>query len=201
MPRKTVVKTPVLEEDVRKLRVGDVIYVTGYLVTARDVAHKRIVEHLAKREKLPFSFDGLPLFHCGPLVKQVKGEWVVLAAGPTTSMRMEPFESEIIQKLGIRLIIGKGGMGEKTSAAMKQFGAAYGAFTGGAAVLAAKGVRKVKEVHWLDLGVPDAVWILEVNQFGPFVICMDTYGENLFSDIRTRAVENKSKIVCDTKPQ
>jgi fumarate hydratase subunit beta len=200
LPRKTVVNTPILEEDVRKLGVGDIIYVTGTLVTARDAAHKRIAEYLAKRKKLPFSFDGSPLFHCGPLVKLVNGKWIVLAAGPTTSMRMEPFESEVIQKLGIRLIIGKGGMGKKTSTAMKQFGAVYSAFTGGAAVLAARMVNKVKDVQWLDLGVPDAVWTLEVDQFGPLIICMDTRGNNLFNDIQTNAVKNRLKICCSVKP-
>jgi fumarate hydratase subunit beta len=187
--RKKVVNTPILEEDVRKLSVGDIIYVTGTLITARDAAHKRISEYLEKKKKLPFNFDGSPLFHCGPLARLVNGKWVVLAAGPTTSMRMESFESEVIQKLGIRLIIGKGGMGKKTSTAMKHFGAVYGAFTGGAAVLAAKMVKKVKDVQWLDLGAPDAVWILAVDQFGPLIICMDTHGNNLFSDIQTNAAK------------
>jgi fumarate hydratase subunit beta len=200
VPRKKVVNTPILEEDVRKFNVGDIIYVTGTLVTARDIAHKRIAEYLAKKKKLPFSFNGSPLFHCGPLVKLVDEKWVVLAAGPTTSMRMEPFESEVIQKLGIRLVIGKGGMGEKTSAAMKQFGAVYGAFTGGAAVLAAKMVKNVKDVHWLDLGIPDAVWILEVDQFGPLIICMDACGNNLFSNVQTNAAKNMLKIGWGVKP-
>jgi fumarate hydratase subunit beta len=200
MPRKMVLKTPITEEDAHKLRVGDIIYITGILVTARDAAHKRIIEYLEKKENLPFSLDGVPLFHCGPLVKQADGEWIVLAAGPTTSMRMEPFESEVIQNLKVRLIIGKGGMGVKTSTAMQQFGSVYAAFTGGAAVLAAKTIKKVRNVQWLDLGVPDAVWVLEVDRFGPLTVCIDTYGKNLFNDVRTQAEENKLKIIGSVKP-
>lgn len=194
---KTELRTPLTEKDIRRLKVGDIAYITGTLITARDAAHKRILKLLKRKEKLPVSFKGAALFHCGPLVRKTNGEWSVLAAGPTTSMRMEPFEHEIIKKLGVRLVIGKGGMGEKTRKVMNEFGAAYGAFTGGAAVLAAQRIRKVKRVEWLDLGIPEAVWVLEVEGFGPLVIAMDSHGNSLFEKVQREAEKQKAEIVGD----
>ena len=192
---KTELKTPISEEDVRKITVGDVIYVTGTLLTARDAAHKRMLQFLHDGSKLPMIFDGLPLYHCGPLARKTDGEWVVLAAGPTTSMRMEAFEDEVIRNLGVRLIIGKGGMGEKTAKAMKECGAVYGAFTGGTAVLASRLLKRVKKVDWLDLGMAEAVWMLKVERFGPLVICMDSHGNNLYEKVREEAEKAKPEIV------
>jgi fumarate hydratase subunit beta len=179
--------------------VGDVVYVTGTLLTARDAAHKRIMQFLHEGRKLPMVFEGLPLYHCGPLIKKTDGEWTVLAAGPTTSMRMESFEDEVIRNLGVRLVIGKGGMGEKTSGAMKEHGAVYGAFTGGAAVLASRLVKRVKNVEWLDLGMAEAVWTFEVDKFGPLIVCMDSRGNNLYAKVRTEAEKNKPKIISSFK--
>lgn len=194
-----MLKTPIREEGVRRLTVGDVVYVTGTLLTARDAAHKRIVQFLHEGREIPMVFDGLPLYHCGPLVKKTDGEWTVLAAGPTTSMRMEAFEDEVIRNLGVRLVIGKGGMGEKTSRAMKEHGAVYGAFTGGAAVLASRLVKRVKNVEWLDLGMAEAVWTFEVDKFGPLIVCMDSRGNNLYAKVRTEAEKNKPKIISSFK--
>jgi fumarate hydratase subunit beta len=198
--KKTELKTPLREEGVRKLKVGDVIYITGTLLTMRDAAHKRIMQYLEVGRKLPFTSDRVPIYHCGPLVKRTNGEWTVLAAGPTTSIRMEPFEEAVIRKLGVRLVIGKGGMGEKTAKAMKEAGAVYGAFTGGAAVLAAKQIKKVNDVQWLDLGMPEAVWSFEVDNFGPLIICIDSWGNNLYAKIRADAGNMKAKIVSGFKP-
>ena len=185
--RKIELHTPLSEREIRDLNVGDCVFVSGTMVTARDAAHKRIMEYLAEKRELPFSFDGLVLYHCGPLVRKVGDGWVTLAAGPTTSMRMEPFEAEVIRKLGVRLIIGKGGMGRKTGKALERYGAAYGAFTGGAAVLAAKHIERIIRVEWLDLGMPDAVWVLEAKHFGPIVIGMDSHGRSLFEMVKSNA--------------
>ena len=187
-------KTPISKEEIRRLRSGEMVYLTGTIVTARDAAHKRIRQYLMEGRKLPFNLRGLALFHCGPVVKKVDDEWVVLAAGPTTSMRMETYEHEIIKKLGVRLIIGKGGMGDKTKRAMMEYGAAYAMFTGGAAVLAAKHIKAVKNVEWLDLGIPEAVWTFEVEDFGPLIIAMDSYGNNLFERVIEKARRNKMQI-------
>lgn len=193
--KNTELRTPIQEEDIRRLRVGDTVCVTGTLVTARDAAHKRILQYLEEGKELPVTFSGRALYHCGPLVKKKDGEWSVLAAGPTTSMRMEPLEDEVIKNFGIHLVIGKGGMREKTRRAMKEFGVAYGAFTGGAAVLAAKHIKRVERVEWLDLGIPDAVWVFEVESFGPLVIGMDSHGNSLFERIQNKAEEKKAEII------
>jgi len=174
--------------------VGDTVYVTGTLITARDQAHKRALEFLREGKKLPVNLEGSAVFHCGPIVKREGGKWKVVAAGPTTSARMEPLEGDFITALGVRLIIGKGGMGPKTSEAMKSFGAVYAAFTGGAAVLAAKMIRGVKGVEWLDLGMPEALWILEVKDFGPLTVAIDSHGNNLYADVMRKAEGNKEMI-------
>jgi len=174
--------------------MGDTVYVTGTLITARDQAHKRSLEFLREGKKLPINLEGLAVFHCGPIVKMEDGKWKVVAAGPTTSTRMEPLEGDFITALGVRLIIGKGGMGPKTAEAMKTFGAAYAAFTGGAAVLAATMIRGVKGVEWLDLGMPEALWILEVEDFGPLTVAMDSHGNNLYAEVMRRTEKDKERI-------
>ena len=191
--RRIELHTPISEEEIRRLRIGDHVFISGRIFTARDAAHKRIMEYASKKKKMPFSLEGSVLYHCGPLVRKVKDKWVVLAAGPTTSMRMEPFEAEVIKNLGVRLVIGKGGMGEKTREAMKLYGAVYGAFTGGAAVIAAEHI-KVINVEWLDLGIPDAVWILEAEDFGPVIIGMDSYGRSLYEETKDKALKSLNGI-------
>jgi fumarate hydratase subunit beta len=188
------IRTPVSERQIRQLNVGDVVYVTGNLVTARDQAHKRMVRFIEEGKKMPIDLDGLGIYHCGPIVTRVNDGWVVVSAGPTTSMRMEPFESEIIRSFNVRLVIGKGGMGRKTEKAMRDHGAAYGAYTGGAAVLAAKSIKRVKLVEWLDLGTPEALWVFEVENFGPLTISIDAHGGNLYTKVRRDARKNAQKL-------
>ena len=187
-------KTPISEEDVRKLKVNDVIYVTGTMFTARDSAHKRALEYYKQGKKMPVNPQGLAVFHCGPIVKKENDKWTIVAAGPTTSTRMDLFEDEFIKNYKVRVVIGKGGMGKKTTDAMKKYGAVYGAFTGGAAVLAAKAIKNVKTVEWFDLGMPEALWILEVEDFGPLAVAIDSHGNNLFEDVRKKVEENRPKI-------
>jgi fumarate hydratase subunit beta len=187
-------KTPISEEEIRKLKVNDVLYVTGTIVTARDAAHKRALEHFNQGKSLPVNLEGLAVFHCGPIVKKEDDEWTVVAAGPTTSTRMDQFEDEFIKNFKVRVIIGKGGMGKRTTDAMKQYGAVYGAFTGGAAVLAAKAIKQVKALEWADLGMPEALWILEVEEFGPLTVAIDSHGNNLFEEVKKKVKENKHKV-------
>ncbi|UCE29894.1 MAG: fumarate hydratase C-terminal domain-containing protein [Candidatus Bathyarchaeota archaeon] len=187
-------KTPISEEDVRKLKVNDVIYITGTIFTARDSAHKRALDYYKQSKKMPINPQGLAVFHCGPIVKRENDKWMIVAAGPTTSTRMDLFEDEFIKNYKVRVVIGKGGMGKKTTDAMKEYGAVYGAFTGGAAVLAAKAIRNVKTVEWFDLGMPEALWILEVEDFGPLTVAIDSYGNNLFEDVLMKVEENRPKI-------
>jgi fumarate hydratase subunit beta len=187
-------RTPVSEEEVRKLRVNDTVYLTGTVITARDAAHKRALDYHKKGKPLPINLEGLVVFHCGPIIKKEDNRWRVVAAGPTTSVRMEPFEDELIRNFKVRVVVGKGGMGKKTVDAMKQYGAVYGAFTGGAAVLAAKAIKKVTGVEWSDLGMPEAMWSLEVEDFGPLTIAIDAHGNNLFETIKTKAEKEKQII-------
>jgi fumarate hydratase subunit beta len=187
-------KTPISEEDVRKLKVNDVLYVTGTIVTARDQAHKRALEFFKQGKPLPINLEGLAVFHCGPVVSKEGDKWIAVAAGPTTSTRMDIFEDEFIKNFKVRVVIGKGGMGKKTTDAMAKYGAVYGAFTGGAAILAAKAIKNVKSVEWLDLGTPEALWIFEVEEFGPLAVAIDSHGNNIFTDIQKKVEENKQKI-------
>jgi fumarate hydratase subunit beta len=182
-------KTPLSEFDVRALRVSDIVYLSGTIYTARDQAHRRILEIIGRGGVLPVDFRGMAIYHCGPIVKRVDEGWIVVAAGPTTSTRMELYEYDVIKNLGVRMIIGKGGMGLKTAEACKDYGAVYTEFTGGAAVLAAQSIKRVKGVEWLDLGVPEALWILEVENFGPLTVVIDSYGSNIHEDINKKAYE------------
>ena len=188
-------KTPISEEDVRKLKVNDVLYVSGTIVAARDAAHKKALELVKQRKPLPVNLEGLVVFHCGPIMKKEGDKWVAVAAGPTTSARMEQFEDEFIKNFKVRVVVGKGGMGKRTTDAMQKYGAVYGAFTGGAGVLAAKCVKTVKTVEWLqDLGMPEALWGLEVEDFGPLTIAIDSHGNNLYEEVSKKADESRKKI-------
>ena len=187
-------KTPISEVEIRKLNVNDTLYISGTIVTARDQAHRRALEYAIEGKPLPVNVQGLAIFHCGPVMKKIGEKWNVVAAGPTTSTRMESVEPEFIENFQPRVVIGKGGMGEKTTRAMSQFGTIYGAFTGGAAVLAANAVKAVKGVVWLDLGMPEAMWILEVEDFGPLVVAIDSHGRNLYCDVEEKVEQNKRNV-------
>jgi len=186
--------TPISEEQIRKLKVNDVVYITGTIVTARDQAHKRALQLHKEGKQLPINLEGLAVFHCGPIVKKEEDKWIIVAAGPTTSTRMDIFEDEFIKNFKTRVIIGKGGMGRRTTDAMQKYGAIYGAFTGGAAVLAAKAIKTVKTVEWFDLGMPEALWILDAKEFGPLTVAIDSHGNNLFEDVKKKTEENLTAI-------
>jgi len=187
-------ETPISEEEIRKLKVNDVLYITGTIVTARDQAHRRALEHHSQDKPLPLNLEGLAVFHCGPVVSKKGDMWIAVAAGPTTSTRMDIFEDEFIKNFKVRVVIGKGGMGKKTTDAMAKYGAVYGAFTGGAAILAARAIKKVRGVEWLDLGTPEALWIFEVEDFGPLAVAIDSHSNNLFMDVARNVEENRKRI-------
>ncbi|MCE4607557.1 MAG: FumA C-terminus/TtdB family hydratase beta subunit [Caldisphaeraceae archaeon] len=192
-------RTPLKDEDIKKLKVEDIVYISGILVTARDEAHEMALETLGKGQSLPIDMKGLALYHCGPVAKKVNNTWRIIAAGPTTSMRMEGVEAEFIGKTGVKMVIGKGGMGEKTAESLKKHNAVYAVFTGGAGALAAERIKAVKEVYWLEeLGIPEALWVFEVEEFGPLIITMDSYGNNYYKvrmdEIKERGERIKKEI-------
>ncbi len=189
------VKTPISEGEIRKLKVGDTLYVTGTVVTARDQAHRRALEYVRVGKRLPVDFRGIAVYHCGPIVRRVGEAWEVVSAGPTTSKRMEMFEYDFIEKLGVRVVIGKGGMGDRTAEACRKFGAVYAAFTGGAGVLAAKAIKRVVGVYWDDLGMPEALWVFEVEKFGPLTVAIDSGGRNMFKEAQKRTAEKREKAL------
>ncbi len=189
--------TPIPPEELKKIRIGDIVYLTGTVVTARDEAHLKALELHKEGKELPVNFTGIGLFHCGPVMKKnVDDEWIVVAAGPTTSARMEIFQDEFIKVFHPGIIIGKGGMGEKTAKACQEETCIYGYFTGGAALLAADRIKKVRDVFWYEeLGMPESLWVYEVEEFGPLTITIDTHGGNLTDESKKKIEENKNKIL------
>jgi len=186
-----ILTTPISEQEARDLHVGDVIYVTGTMFTARDEAHLMMLERGA-----PFPVEGLILYHCGPVVKKEEnGEWRIVSAGPTTSARMESIEDRFLERFPVRVIIGKGGMGEKTLAALQKTGVVYAHYTGGAGALAARAITRVIDVHWLtELGIPEAVWVLKVDRFGPLIVTMDSHGNSMYNKINRQVQKNLALI-------
>jgi fumarate hydratase class I len=175
--REIILTPPLSEETVRALKVGDVVLVRGEMFTGRDNVHA----HLMKNPP-PVDLHGAVLYHCGPVMLKQGEEWVVKAAGPTTSSREEPYQGEIIRRYGVRAVVGKGGMGAKTLAALREAGAVYLNAIGGAAQYYARTVKKVIGVHLMEFGIPEAMWHLRVHDFAA-IVTMDAHGHSLHADI------------------
>ncbi|HEV8321492.1 MAG TPA: FumA C-terminus/TtdB family hydratase beta subunit [Myxococcota bacterium] len=175
------VRVPMGETAMRELRVGDEILLSGTIVTARDVGHEFMV-----RERPPYLVQNLQygaLYHCGPVVKKDRKGWHVIAAGPSTSMRVEPFTATVIRDYGLRAVIGKGGLGEESRKALVRHGCVYLHAVGGLAAMLARRVKRVVSVHKLrEFGAPDAFWVLEVEDF-PAVVTMDSHGESIHKQV------------------
>jgi len=184
--------TPLKKEDIEGLNAGDIVYISGTVLTARDEAHARILELKEEGKELPFSLEGAAIYHCGPLMQQTDGTWRVVAAGPTTSDRMSKMTPALLENFNVRVLIGKGGM-NNVADAMKEK-CVYLAYTGGCAALASGSIKSVPAVHWLDLGMPEAVWELEVDEFGPLIVGIDTKGEDLFTSIKEKARSSFLKL-------
>lgn len=187
-------KTPLSEADARALNVGETVYLDGIVYTGRDEVHIHALEYLEKGKKIPVDFKGAALFHCGPIMRKVGEQWEVVAAGPTTSSRMNSLEPQFIEKFRPGAIIGKGGMSKPTVDAMGKYGCVYLAITGGAAVLAAKGIKKVHGVEWYELGMPEAIWIMDADNFGPLTVAIDAHGNSLFADVGAKVKENEAAV-------
>ena len=173
---KKQLQLPLSEEEVRALEVGDNVLLSGILYTGRDAVHKMLVSN---PERFPVSLKDSAIYHCGPIVVKKNGEWRITAAGPTTSARTEPYVSDVIQNFGVRAFIGKGGLGEKTLGACKEYGCVYLSAVGGCAQVLAKSIINVRNVYFYEeFGPPEAVWELEVKDF-PAIVTMDSHGKTL----------------------
>lgn len=187
-----VLKAPITEEQIRALTVGDVVLIDGAMHTGRDALHKYLLDHDS-----PMELAGGVLYHCGPVMLQDESGWHVKAAGPTTSSREEPYQADIIKKFGLRVVIGKGGMGARTLQALSEQGAVYLNAIGGAAQYYAHCVTDVEGVHFLDeFGIPEAMWHLQVRGF-PAIVTMDAHGNSLHADVLN---SSKKKLETFAEP-
>ena len=179
---KKILVTPVTAEDLKGIKIGDIVYLSGSLTTCRDVAHRRLVE---EGRELPVDVRNNAIFHAGPIIRPLEnGKFEMVSVGPTTSMRMEKFEYELVKETGVRVIVGKGGMKENTERACKEFGAIHCVFPAGNAVVAATEVEEIVRAEWQDLGMPETLWNCRVKEFGPLIVSIDPEGNNLFEELK-----------------
>ncbi|MBM3819023.1 MAG: fumarate hydratase [Acidimicrobiia bacterium] len=186
--REVALRTPLSEEQVRALKVGDVVLVSGRMYTGRDAVHAHLMTH-----QPPVDLTGAVLYHCGPVVAKEGDGWRVTAAGPTTSIREEPYQADIITRYGVRAVIGKGGMGAKTLGALKDAGAVYLNAVGGAAQFYARAIDRVEGVSLMEFGTPEAMWHLSVTDF-PAIVTMDAHGNSLHKDVEQASAAELSAI-------
>lgn len=187
------IKLPASEQDIRQLRVGDVVAISGVMMTARDAAHKYMVEEQAP--EVADVLKGGMIYHCGPVVKKEGGTYSFVAAGPTTSIREEPYQATVMKKYGVRGVIGKGGMEQQTLAACKELGGVYLSAVGGLATILAKSVKRVITVHKLEeFGVPEAMWVIEVERF-PAVVTMDSHGRSIHDEVLAASRQQYQRLL------
>jgi len=187
--------TPLSKEDVLNLKVGDMVLISGQIVTGRDKIHKFLVHERPDKKDIPFELHGGIIYHCGPIIKKIDEKYTLIAAGPTTSMRVEMYEAEVIKTYGIRGIIGKGGMGEKTLNAMKEQGCVYFHTISGAAAYLADRIKNVRDGWKIEeFGAPEAMWLLEAEDF-PAIVTMDAHGNSLHRDIEKISLRRLKEII------
>ena len=194
--REIALSTPLTEEQVRGLTVGDVVLLSGRMYTGRDAVHSHLVKH-----DPPVDLRGAALYHCGPVAVKDGDGWRINAAGPTTSIREEPYQGEVIKRYGVRAVVGKGGMGAKTLAALKEHGAVYLSAIGGAAQFYSRTIERVDGVSLLEFGTPEAMWHLMVRDF-PAIVTMDAHGNSLHKDVqenRRAGISRRSRT--DPRPR
>jgi len=198
---------PLDDKDIRDLHLGDSVSLSGVLITARDVVHKWMIETFIRQTREPQGDDqqvydiiqpvlnGGAIYHCGPVVAGLDTtEYRFVAAGPTTSIREEPYQAEVMHHFNLKAVIGKGGMGETTLAACREVPGVYLHAIGGAASLIAQSVRSVQAVYKLDFGVPEAIWVIEVRDF-PAVVTMDAHGNSLHADVAAHSKMVLEKLI------
>jgi len=186
--REVILTPPLTEAQMRALKVGDVVLINGDMFTGRDNVHAYLMKNPP-----PVDLNGAALYHCGPVMLKQGEKWSVKAAGPTTSIREEPYQADVIQRYGVRAVIGKGGMGAKTLAALQQFGAVYLNGIGGAAQYYARTMEEVKGVHLMEFGVPEAMWHIRVKNFAA-IVTMDAHGNSLHADVEKSTGESLASL-------
>lgn len=194
---KKILTTPISAADLEDIKAGDIIYLTGHITTCRDVAHRRLVEY---GRKLPVDVRDGAILHAGPIVRKVDDSddrYEMVSVGPTTSMRMEKFEYEFVKETGVRLIVGKGGMGPNTERACQEFKALHLVFPAGNAVLAATEVEEIESANWKELGMPETLWTCRVKEFGPLIVSIDTHGNNWFEQKKVEYNATKEEVLED----
>ncbi|MGI6452358.1 MAG: FumA C-terminus/TtdB family hydratase beta subunit [Syntrophomonadaceae bacterium] len=185
---KTVkLETPISTDAVRSLEVGDMVYLHGIIYSARDFAHAKMKETIAEVGELPFELKGGVIFHAGPVVAKKPDGWNIEVFGPTTSLRLEGY-ARFVAELGVKLIIGKGGMGEESRKAFVENGMAYLQAAPGCGVKMAQNIKKVSNVFWPELGLAEAVWALQVEEMGPFIVGMDASGRSVYTELAEKAM-------------
>jgi fumarate hydratase class I len=186
--------TPLSEQTVRRLKVGDTVKLSGSIFTARDRAHKYLIEE-ATPGTLEFSLSGAALYHCGPIVRKTGLRWEVVVAGPTTSNRMNPYEPDVIARYGVRAIIGKGGMDDRTIEALCRYGCVYLSAVSGAAVVLARYVTSIPNAYKLqEFGMPECFWEFEVSEF-PAIVTMDSHGQSLHKQVELASADRLKKLL------
>ena len=192
---KTILTTPISAEDLKGIKIGDIVYLNGSMTTCRDVAHRRLVE---EGRELPVDVRNNAIFHAGPIIRPLENDkFEMVSVGPTTSMRMEKFEYDFVKETGVRLIVGKGGMGPNTERACKEFGALHLVFPAGNAVLAATEVEEIESANWRELGMPETLWTCRVKEFGPLIVSIDAEGNNWFEQKKVEYNAAKEEVLAE----
>ena len=176
---KNIMSLPLHDDEITKLKAGDVFYLSGTLVTGRDEVFHRIVEEVLFP---PVDLNGMAIYHAGPIVMEAQARYEIVSIGPTSSIRMEKWAADFIEKTGVKVMIGKGGMGEGTAAAWREHGAIHCVYPGGCAVLGASQIDKIEDVFWPELGMAECIWAMKTSCFGPLIVSIDTHGNNLFTE-------------------
>ena len=188
---KKILTTPIAPEDLADIKIGVVIYLSGHIVTCRDVPHRRVVQ---EGRELPLDIRGGAILHAGPIIRK-------MGDGGKEGFEMEKFEREFIAKTVVRLIVGKGGMGEGTMSGCKEFGAIHCVFPAGCAVVAATQVEEIESADWTELGMPETLWKCRVREFGPLIVSIDAHGNNLFEQNKVKFNEKKDAALAEILPQ
>ncbi|MDR2597035.1 MAG: L(+)-tartrate dehydratase subunit beta [Treponema sp.] len=191
---KKILSLPLCDEDVSYLKAGDIVYLSGLLITGRDEVYRRVTE---EKIALPVDLRGMVNYHAGPIVRKKENKWELVSIGPTSSVRMEKWAADFIERTGVKVMIGKGGMGEKTVSACRKYKAIHCVYPGGCAVLGASQIEKIENVFWQELGMAECLWVMKSCEFGPLIVSIDTHGNSLFAENSAYYEERKIEILSD----